>query len=259
MPIHFGRPGAINNIADAVPLYGDREFKSKTRSTVTLLDLLIHSRPVFDAIVRHVGFPEQHDLHLEYMVGPLRGKGKASHTDVMLLHGRHSLAVEAKWTEPMYETVGKWFGRGSANKTAVRDGWIEQLGVRYSQEFDSVIYQMLHRAASAAHAGTSPQLAYLLFKPSPDQRSATTEAITRELERLWGLLSERRFPFHVVEVGLEPLPAFNALPKAKTDATDDVVRYALQGDKPLFQFGPITVRQVGLGDQPQVITRDVPP
>ncbi len=249
MSLFFGAPNCIQSVADAVPRYGEGEFKSKTRSTVPMLDLLIHTSGVFDSIIREIGFPAQHDLSLEYTVGPFGGRGKASHTDVMLKAGAHALAIEAKWTEPMYDTVQKWFGAGSENKRKVRDGWIAQLGQTYSAPFDSLIYQMLHRAASAAHAGTKPQLAYFLFKSSAP-KSASARAITTELERLWNLLGDKKFPFAVVEIGLQPLAAFEALPKVKDDDTDDAVRVALQGSAPLFTFGPLTIRRVGSDSHP---------
>lgn len=250
MTLHFGAPNRIPSVAEAVPRYGDGEFKSKTRSTVPMLDLLIHSREVFDAIIREIGFPATHDMSLEYTAGPFGGRGKASYTDVMLTSRDESLAIEAKWTESMYETVQKWLGAGSENKRKVRDGWIARLGQTDSTPFDSVIYQMLHRAASAAHAGTKPQLAYFLFKSS-DPRSATADAITAELEQLWKLLGDKKFPFDVVEIGLQPLPLFEALPNAKDDDTDDAVRAALQGSAPLFTFGPVTIRRVG-SDAPAI-------
>src|SRR5207248_1054781 len=96
---------------------GRKEFESATRSTVPMLDLLIHSRPVFDTIISEIGIPSQYDLHLEYTVGPFGGRGKASHTDVMLTSGTESLAIEAKWTEPMYEAIKDWPEKG-ATKTA---------------------------------------------------------------------------------------------------------------------------------------------
>src|SRR4051812_8787238 len=105
MNLHFGTPAAIKAVADAVPLYGCKEFESATRSTVPMLSLLMHAPNVFDEIVRRLGFPGSYDLFLEYMVRPPKGRGKASHTDVMLRSGTQALAVEGKWTEPMYEAV----------------------------------------------------------------------------------------------------------------------------------------------------------
>ncbi len=112
LTLYFGARNHIQSVPEAVPLYGRKEFESATRSTVPMLDLLIHSRPVFDRIIREIGFLSQYDLHMGYTVGPFGARGKASHTDVMLTAGAESLAVEAKWTEPMYETVGDWLQKG---------------------------------------------------------------------------------------------------------------------------------------------------
>jgi len=258
MTIHFGTPKSITTVADALPLYGRDEFASATRSTVPLLSLLIHAPDLFAQIVRELGFPADHNLFLEYTVGPFGGRGKPSHTDVMLKAGNHALAIEAKWTESMYPTVQKWLGEGSENKQKVRDGWIARLGQTYSTPFDSVIYQMLHRAASAAHTGTKPQLAYFLFKPSV-QKSGPTSAITVELERLWNLLGDKKFPFDVVEIGLQPLPAFEALPKDNGDDTAEAVCAALQGTDPLFRFGPVTIQRIGESTPPIVIATEGQP
>src|SRR5438046_1368623 len=107
MNLHFGTPAAIKSVAEAVPLYGGKEFESATRSTVPMLTLLMHATDLFDEIVRRLGFPGDYDLFLEYTVRPPKGRGKASHTDVMLKSGNHALAIEGKWTEPMYETVAR--------------------------------------------------------------------------------------------------------------------------------------------------------
>lgn len=255
MNVHFGTPRSITTVADAVPLYGRDEFASATRSTVPLLSLLIHTPALFAETVRGLGLPASYDLFLEYTVGPFGGRGKPSHTDAMLRAGDHALAIEAKWTEPMYPTVQKWLGKGSDNKRKVRDGWIASLGQTYSTPLDSVIYQMLHRAASAAHAGTKPQLAYFLFKSSAP-KSGPTSAITVELGRLWNLLGDKKFPFDVVEIGLQPLPAFEALPKDKGDDTAEAVCAALEGTDPLFRFGPVTIQRVGSSTAPREIVTE---
>lgn len=151
MDFYFGTPQKIEKIADAVSHYDDKEFRSKTRSTVPMLDLLIHSRTVFDGIIDKIAFPTPYDLHLEYTVGPFGGGGKASHTDVMLTTGGDSLAIEAKWTERMYPAVRDWPKKGAVktkNQNGVLNGWLARLGQTYSAAFDDVIYQMLHRAAS---------------------------------------------------------------------------------------------------------------
>ncbi len=261
--LHFGTSKTIQSIADAVPLYGRKEFESATRSTVPMLDLLIHSRSVFDRIICEIGFPPQHVLHLEYTVGPFGGRGKASHTDVMLTSGADSLAIEAKWTEPMYETIKDWPEKGvakTANQQAVLNGWLNELGRRLGKtyaaaDFAEAIYQMLHRAASAVVAGERPRLAYFLFKPSPDTRAAKADDIFKQLSRLWNLIgTPAAFPFSAVEIELEEQPVFTALPKTKGEATAEVVCAALQGSEPLFTFKQVKIRQVG--PQSPVITFD---
>ena len=167
---------------------------------------------LLDDIVRSLAFPDDYDLFLEYTVRPPQGRGKASHTDVMLRSGPRSLAIEAKWTEPMYETVKKWLkaGKDPANRTAVLGGWHGLLCRHATREFqlaalDDSIYQMVHRAASAVAAGQSPCLAYFLFKPSEDDRAATTDQILGKLTQLWETLgSPATFPFHLVEVKICP-------------------------------------------------------
>ena len=69
------------------------------------------------------------DLFLEYTVRSPKGES-VSHTDVMLKSGPNALAIEAKWTEPMYKTVGRWLkdGNSRANKETVLEGWLSLLG-----------------------------------------------------------------------------------------------------------------------------------
>ena len=52
MKLHFGNPGDIDSIANAVSRYGTKEFESPTRSTIPMLSLLIHDMAKFKAIVK---------------------------------------------------------------------------------------------------------------------------------------------------------------------------------------------------------------
>jgi len=93
---------------------------------------------------------------------------------------------------------------------------------------------MVHRAASACEAGGDPQLAYLVFKPSPDTRTADMQTIHDDLTHLWSLLGDpKRFPFYLVEVHLSPTAAFDAIALLPKEATDEAVRGALCNE-PLF-------------------------
>lgn len=256
MNIHFGIPNTIKTIADALPLYGSKEFESPTRSTIPMLALLKDDLDLFRKIVSQLEFPSDYDLFLEYTVGPFRGRGKASHTDVMLKGGKDSLAIEGKWTEPMYADVKDWPKKGATktpNQKAVLEGWLNELGKQVGtsfdmSHFDNVTYQMIHRAASAAFTGERPRLAYFLFKPSPDPKSATPDDILVKLKDLWTLLGNpTSFPFYVVEIDIKPLETYEQLRLLVKgeEATSESICAALQDSKPLFQFGDHRIRQVG--------------
>src|SRR5690606_13238748 len=51
------------------------------------------------------------------------GKGRASCTDLIIENEKSCYAIEAKRTEPKYETVEKWKGN-SKNKEKVLDWWL---------------------------------------------------------------------------------------------------------------------------------------
>jgi len=253
--VHFGNPNPISGVADAISLYGSKEFASPTRSTVPMLSLLLRSSDVFYDIVKQLGMPSGYELYLEYKVKPPKGRGTASHTDVMLTAGTSSLAIEAKWTEPMYAPVSKWLksGKDSSNREQVLDGWLSLLEgpaktALELSDFDDSIYQMVHRAASAAAAGVSPRLTYFLFEPSGDEKTESAGDVYNQLEALWKLLrSPVGFPFSVVEITTRPTDAFDAikhLPKNEQSTSDTVVA-ALLSETPLFDFSEFKIRRVG--------------
>jgi hypothetical protein len=254
MTIYFGRPEVVRNVSDAILRYGDKEFESPTRSTVPLLSLLIHAPSVFNDIVTALRMPEKHDLFLEYTVSPRGGRGKASHTDVMIKSGSAALAIEAKWTEPMYDTVRKWLGgETDSNRNRALNGWLEMLADRVGEnlsaaQFSDSIYQMVHRAASAADSGEQPRLAYFLFKCSGVNNAATTDQIVAQLRSLWFKLGKpANFPFSVVELDIVPTQAFDeimGLPKNLSSTAEAVVA-ALLGETPLFQFGTPRILLIG--------------
>ena len=208
-----------------------------------------------NSLLQDLGMPADCNLHLEYKVKPGKGSGKASHTDLMIISGESSLAVEAKWTEPRYETVNEWLAKSSNgnNRGDVLTGWLGLLQ-KYSQhklhtkDFSGAVYQMVHRAASACAAGGKPKLAYLVFKPSPDPRAADMRTIHDDLASLWNLLGNpSTFPFYLVELPLSPTAAFDAialLPKAN-EATAEKVSTALLENKRLFNFDKYCVTKIG--------------
>ena len=253
MTIFFDRR-PLADIQNALTFFKGREFKSPERSTVPLLSLLTHGAEMWQQILAELELPESEiAVHLEYTVRPPQGNGNASHTDVMLIAGRRACAVEAKWTEPPYPTVGKWLGAEpySLNKLAVLNGWLSLLqphGNRNLQlhDFLDVTYQTVHRAASACAAGDSAGLAYLVFTPRADGYPAEMGHLRGSLERLAVALgAPDNFPLRLLEVELRPTPAFAriaALPKGQPQ-TGVEVQNALHGP-PLFEFTGFKVHRL---------------
>ncbi len=258
MKVQFGNPCNVSTATEALSFYDDNEFMSPTRSTIPLLDLLIHSPDVFKKIVRECGAEGEFDVTLEYKVKPFKGKGNASHTDAMVISNGRALAIEAKWTENMYDNVEEWLkkGNGGENRKAVLNGWLECLQriaphrLLKADEFNDATYQMVHRAASAVEAARRAQvensaMLYLLFSRS---HCASATRVKKAMEHLWGLLGNPpKLPFYLVEVAMSYESAYGRmerLPK-KTQATADQIRGALQGDSALFSFKQSVIQITG--------------
>ena len=262
MRFFFGQFPGFGSGDEAIPLYGRGEFESPTRSTIPMLSLLIHAPEKFQTIVRQLNMPDCYDICLEHQVRPPRGKGKASHTDVMVRWKGDALGIEAKWTEPIGKSVAIWRadGKDRSNRDAVLDGWLGLLRDRlqiplYAADFDGVLYQMLHRAASAA-VSESPRLAYFLFRPSDDPRTAQPDEVFRHLGILWDKLGKpASFPFAVVEIPLNPTEAYEqlrSLPKGEPSTAKAIIAALQDPATPLFDFGEAQIRLVGGGpDHPQ--------
>ncbi|EIC22872.1 DUF6946 family protein [Thiorhodovibrio frisius] len=241
--------------------YKDSEFNSPTRSTVPLLDALRQEQPpvfLWELLKASGLNPEATDLHLEYQVKPSRGRGQASHTDLMAIEAapaNRALAVEAKWTEPRYETVSKWLGGGTApeNRRLVLRGWLDQIeshaaGTIATDDCGELIYQMVHRAASAVSAsgpGGHPAMAYLVFH---DGDAGHLDDCRSDLCRLRSAIGKvEGFPFFLVFVPLHETDAFCKVKDLKKgDAeTGRAVRQSLaQGSLPLFRFGKPHIERI---------------
>ncbi|MCB9925593.1 MAG: hypothetical protein H6822_25810 [Planctomycetaceae bacterium] len=243
MSIHVGNPSKFNSVKDAVREIPPSELNRPTISTVPMLSLMIHAEETFNGIVKKLGMDSYEQLILEYTAGPFDGKGQASHTDVMLLNAEQSLAIEAKWTEGMYPKVSKWknSGKDPKNREAVLRGWYSKLiddpDSMLDQKYDQLIYQMIHRAASAASAAKNPNMAYFLFRLGDESEGAKPQKMIDKLTNLWTALREP-FPFHVVEIPMKESVGYRKikdLPKRK-DSTAEKVSEVLQGNEAIFDF-----------------------
>jgi len=186
--------------------------------------------------------------HLEYQVKAPMGRGKASHTDLMLLNDSQAIAMEAKWTEPRYPEVCAWDDK-STNRQQVLEGWLSlirpfALPPLARDNVHHTVYQMLHRTASACSFHRSPTLAYLQFKLLPDGQLPET-SLVRDLEELFRTLgSPAELRFCLVTVFMSQTEGFGAirnLPKGVPETAHAVKAALLNG--PIFYFVDFDIQE----------------
>lgn len=236
-----------------------KQLQSPTRSTVPLMDLVHNNQTEWNRLLEKLDVPVGCAVHFEFEVPSPKLRGNASQTDALFASASVLWAVEAKWTErrdrqTVTERISKPESDGADPRVTV-NGWLTYLQRFASHplrvdDFADVIYQMVHRAASAAYASAqrsrSPELVYLHFVPSPDPYSATTEHYIAELSRLHeGLGRPGNFPFRVAEMSLQYTSTFEAIKDMDkhSPVTSRQVREALCSG-PLFTFGEAVVTQV---------------
>lgn len=155
---------------------GPDAVASPRRSTVPLVDYWRvpeqRLRDLWETL--RVPQPIDTDLHFEHEVPVQRGRGKSSFTDLMILADDVSVAIEAKFTEPRYESVASWLGaEPTTNRVDVLEGWLcaIEAAAETSIPRDAVRdlpYQLIHRTASVCCAERRKRLVvYQVFGDSP--------------------------------------------------------------------------------------------
>lgn len=242
----------VSDIKALIAQYPSGEFESPFRSTVPLLSLIRDGQTILLEVLAECGFPKASQLHFEFTVSPPLGRGKASHTDLMVCADPFCMAIEAKWTEPPYESVRDWLGPDPTdNRQNVISGWlsiIQRFTTRrlFPDDVASVTYQTVHRAASACASAERPQLSYLQFVSGGYGDAYMREKRIADLDRLRDVLGRPDgFPFRLIEIEIESTPAFNqlaALPKGDIQ-TSTAVQHALSSSA-LFVFKKVQLHQV---------------
>lgn len=250
MNLYFDRK-PILDVNQSLELYNEKEFSSPTRSTILFLSLLKDDENLFIRIMSEIGLSGNPEVHLEYKVYPTHEKKGASQTDAMVITEKDILAIEAKWTEPRYNSVKKWLhqGRYLNRRERVIKGWLTLLEEQCSKafnvdEFLDVPYQMVHRAASACSTDKTPKLAYLQFLPLIDNSSKSE--IINDLTNLWHLLGYPDiFPFYYIEVDIETSQSYNLiknLPKKSMSTRNEVIASLVKGN--LFYFTLLSITRI---------------
>lgn len=138
--------------------YPESEFDSPYRSTIPLLCFWSNVQDQLDDFTGLLGLRpmSQAVACFEFKVDVQKGEGKPSQTDLMITSDNHAIAIEAKYTEPRYETVNAWMGN-SSNRMQVLEGWLDLICSAVDrneiniQDVVDLPYQLIHRCASACY------------------------------------------------------------------------------------------------------------
>ena len=209
---------SVDSVMAVTSKYPRDEFQSPERSTVPSLAFWMDTAErVIDLSARlHVAIPDECTVEFEYQVVPPAGKGKQSHTDVMLWWESTCVGVEVKYTEPPYEAVSKWLRRGSnqSNRLKVLGGWCDLIGTVTGTpcspaSLEKETYQMVHRIASVcSRPERKKHVLYQVFNPKPE----VIAYYRQELSRLKQVLSiGSAIGLHIAAVPIQSLPIHRAL------------------------------------------------
>lgn len=183
----------------ALPLcYNEDEFESPARSTIP--SIAYWSTPVSRitelSTALHMPAPIECTMDFEHKVPPPKGRGKESHTDLMISWNEVCVGVEAKYTEPHYDTVAHWIAKGKdkENRRAVLEGWLDLTMRRTGQmvhksAISNLTYQMVHRFASVcARPELNAIMFYQVFNPDNEKK----EYYRTELHKLINAIDHTR-------------------------------------------------------------------
>ena len=168
----------------------ETDLESPRRSTVPLVaywqDPLARLAHLLDQLCLQAPAPVT--FSFEHPVGVAAGHGKPSYTDLMILAGDVVIAIEAKYTEPAYETVGRWLHEPrDQNRCDVLDGWLGMINqaTEAALTIDRVLhlpYQLVHRGASACFSVSNTRaVLYQVFDAAHRERYLAELRKLREL------------------------------------------------------------------------------
>ena len=239
---------AVGSFGELVKQLGDNAFASPTRSTVPLLDYWRGPAPRLRDLWERLGVSHLDDaeLYFEYNVPVRQGRGKPSYTDLMVLARGVAVAIEAKFTEPRYESVGAWLRRStSTNRSQVLDGWLEAIEAVLEARIprDSVVdlpYQLVHRTASVCCADRPRRfVVYQVFGEMVGRHYSD------DLRRFASLIGEQdRITFVTLGCGFHPTEAYAQLVALWNSGRRDLARDVRDRliAQPLLDFHqPVTI------------------
>jgi hypothetical protein len=181
-------------------------FASPRRSTIPLLEYWRTSCNRLDGFWHRIDCPPAavSELHFEYEVPVRAGHGKPSYTDLMILSDEIAVGIEAKFTEPAYDSVAKWLMRKPAdngrdsqlkneerikNRSEVLNGWLNAIQEVTSrcitpEAISGLPYQLIHRTASVCCVERPRR--YLLYQVFSNDRPGYYDDLLHRWARILG-------------------------------------------------------------------------
>jgi hypothetical protein len=165
----------VHSFGELVNGLGSDAVASPRRSTVPLVDYWRVPEQRLRDLWEQLCVPQPGDteMHFEHEVPVQRGRGKTSFTDLMIFADDVAVAIEAKFTEPRYESVATWLGgTPTTNRVDVLEGWLCAIetaaGTSISRDaVREIPYQLIHRTASVCCVGRRERLVvYQVFGDS---------------------------------------------------------------------------------------------
>jgi hypothetical protein len=254
MKISFRHSGCpVASMKALVAKYPSDEFDSPERSTVPSLAFWMGTQGRVSELCSALGlaFPGECTVEFEYQVAPPAGRGKESHTDVMLWWGTTCIGVEAKYTEPPYEVVSHWLKAGSKpeNRLKVLGGWCDLIAKTTSKQcapesLGEETYQMIHRIASVcSRPEKQKHVVYQVFDPQSEKIGYYRQELAR-LKRVFGTGSA--IGLHIAKVAVRSSDVHSTLVrewnKDRTPCSADVIAGLITGT--LMSCGQMSIETV---------------
>ena len=179
--------------------------------------------------------PDSARMVFEHQVKPIRGRGKASHTDLLISWEKGAIGIEAKWTEREYETVAKWLGpKPSENRRRVLAGWCELLSQCSnrsikSEDVDQMPYQLVHRAASVCAQEVLAR--YVVYEVFFELSNEMHNYYLAQLQALRRLTLPGKLRIALLKVKLKKTDAFESLARGGPEDRLALIVEELHGDE----------------------------
>lgn len=203
----------VSNKNELIFSYSKKEFKSPFRSTIPLIELVFENS---DILKEFIDYDNSYILVFEDETKALDGTGPASCTDLRIYNSEKNYCIEAKRTEPKYETVKKYISKDKRHESVV-NGWLGLINkkCRTKLSIDNIwdcTYQMIHRFASACKVDGYTEMLYFCF----DLCDRKQKYYETELTKIKNI-SNNKVPIRLILFKTESTEQFRAIEKQWTD------------------------------------------